>query len=282
MTAPLAVSISLVVIVGPAPQSLRAPPRGSEVEIHPASAARAPSAPRAEDHDQHRPRFSRKNRVVASSKLAPGVRLVRVKRQRPPQEIVVTLVAPRARIRAVHIQAGPDRAPFHTVSSAVTRTGALAGINGMATSSNGQPMLVREGRIVPPKGGLQVRHPRTGVGLTQDGWALFVTVDGRRASAVGMTVRGFAEFMRALGAVWAVNLDGGASTTTVVRGKVANSPSDPFGERLVPYAVVLLKSGRPTMLDLMVQLHALDERVVPAGSAFWRSEEDGYGSRRPA
>jgi hypothetical protein len=77
-----------------------------------------------------------------------------------------------------------------------------------------------------------------------------------------MTLRGFAVFMRTLGAVWAVNLDGGSSTTMVIRGKVANSPSDLFGERLVPNAVVL-SVGRPGISHLLTQFHELDHRIVP-------------------
>ena len=98
--------------------------------------------------------------------LAPGVRFVRVRRRSPPQQIVVIVVSPLARIHAVHVQAGPDRAPFATVSSAVKRTHALAGINGLPMRLDGEPMLVREGRTVPlPHGGPpEVRHPRTGSG----------------------------------------------------------------------------------------------------------------------
>jgi Phosphodiester glycosidase len=281
----LLAAISLAVVASHGSRPVSAPPRESRVKIS-LPAARIRSTPRAEGPVQRRARFSdSKNRVVASSMLAPGVRFVRVRRQSPPQQIVVTVVRPHARIRAVHVQAGPDWAPFDTVSSAVKRTHALAGINGMPTGFNGQPMLVREGRIVPSSHGgpLEERHPRTGVGLTQDGSALFVTVDGRRATAVGMTLREFAIFMRSLGAVWAVNLDGGASSTMVVRGKVANSPSDPYGERSVPYAVVLLTSGRLGMFHLLAQLREFDDRIAPATSWFRRtSQEDIYGFRRPA
>ncbi|MGH2827167.1 MAG: phosphodiester glycosidase family protein [Actinomycetota bacterium] len=97
-----------------------------------------------------------------------------------------------------------------------------------------------------------------------------------------MTLREFAVFMRSLGAVWALNLDGGASSTMVVRGKVKNSPSDPYGERSVPYAVVLLRSGRPGMLNLLAQLREFDERIVPAALGSMRSGEDIHGTRRPA
>ena len=277
----LAAGISIAVVGSPA-LPMRALVRESSIETTRQQIAHAWPTPRAEGPLHLNPRFSdSKNRVVTSSPLAPGVGFVRVRRQSPPQQIVVTVVRPHARIRAVHMKAGPDRAPFDTVSSAVKRTHALAGINGMATGPNGHPMLVREGRIVPsPHGG--ERHPRTGVGLTQDGSALFVTVDGRRANAVGMTAHEFAVFMRTLGAVWAVNLDGGASSTMAVRGKVTNSPSDPYGERSVLYAVVLLTSGRPGMFQLWAQLRELDDRIVPGASWFRRSQEDTYGFRQPA
>ena len=279
----LLAAISLAVVASPASRPVWAPPRESRVKIiFPAPQVR--STTQAEGPFQRSARFSdSKDRVVASSKLAPGVRFIRVRRQSPPQQIVVTVVRPHARIRALHLQAGPDGAPFDTVSSAVKRTHALAGINGMPTGSNGQPMLVREGRIVPSSHGgpLEERHPRTGVGLTHDGTALFVTVDGRRATAVGMTLREFAVFMRSLDAVWAVNLDGGASSTMVVRGKVKNSPSDPYGERSVPYSIVLLRFGRPGTSNLLAQLREFDDRIVPAALVTRRPKEDIHGSRRP-
>lgn len=251
----------------PAPWPARVPPRESQAKPVLAAAAQILRSTSAERQIQRGVLFTdSKNRVVASSLLAPGVRFIKVRRRSPPQRISVIVVTPRARIRAVHVQAGPDRAPFATVSSAVKRSRALAGINGMPTGVNGQPMLVREGRIVPSShdGPSPERHPRTGIGLTRDGSALFVTVDGRRATAVGMTLREFALFMRAQGAVWAVNLDGGAPTTMVVGGKVANSPSDPIGERPALYAVVLVTYGRPGMSHLVGQLQELEDRVDPA------------------
>jgi hypothetical protein len=262
----LAAGVSLSVVASPDPWPPRAPPKRSQPRMFRPAAAQGLRTARPESP---RPRPARlgdsKNRVVASSVLAPGVRFVRMKGQSPPQQISVIWVTPHARIRAVHVQAGPDREPFAAVSSAVKRTHALAGINGMPTGPNGQPMLVREGRIVPSShdGPWPERHPRTGIGLTRDGSALFVTVDGRRATAVGMTFREFAVLMRALGAAWAVNFDGGASTTMVAGGKVMNSPSDPFGERHVGYAVVLLTLGRPGMFHLVGQLQELEHRVDP-------------------
>jgi phosphodiester glycosidase len=224
---------------------------------------------------RHRPAES-SWRVVASSELAPGVRFQAIRLSTPPQQIDVITVTPQARVRAALVQAGPDWAPFATVSSAVARTHALAGTNGYFQGPPAHtPMLVRDGQTVPSSpGALRERHPRTGLGLTEDGSAMFVTVDGRRASAVGMTLQEFAAFMQSMGAVWAINLDGGASTTMVVRGAVANSPSDPNGERRVRTAVVILSSRRPGILHLARQLHQLDNRIVLAFPLPPRSTKD--------
>lgn len=45
--------------------------------------------------------------------------------------------------------------------------------------------------------------------------------------------------MRALGAVGAVNLDGGGSTTLVIDGALVNRPSDTTGERPIGDALLL-------------------------------------------
>ena len=76
-----------------------------------------------------------------------------------------------------------------------------------------------------------VRHPRTNIGVTADGKVLMVVVDGRRTASHGMTLAEMGQLMRSLGAVDAINLDGGGSSVIVrhVRGKgltVANKPSD--------------------------------------------------------
>ncbi len=109
----------------------------------------------------------------------------------------------------------------------------------------GNPALVHEGQVVVPKSRAPffARHPRTGVGVTRDGSVILATVDGRQRRSIGMTLRGFARFFRSLGAVTALNLDGGGSTTMVVRGRVMNRPSD-GSERPVSSALVVLPPGR--------------------------------------
>jgi hypothetical protein len=113
----------------------------------------------------------------------------------------------------------------------------------------GGPRLVRAGRIAvgaraegfaPPQSTsffttfVTGRQPRTLAGVTAEGRLLLVTVDGRRPGwSVGMTLPEAARLMRSLGARDALNLDGGGSTTMVVRGEVVSRPSDRTGERPV-------------------------------------------------
>jgi len=115
----------------------------------------------------------------------------------------------------------------------------------------GNPVMVKEGQLASNnlRGSHSIfrRHPRTGVALRKDGKIMFVTVDGRRPRySKGITLLGFARLMKSLGASWALNLDGGGSTTMVVKGRVMNRPSD-GRERPVGSALMLVGSaGRAT------------------------------------
>jgi hypothetical protein len=97
-------------------------------------------------------------------------------------------------------------------------------------SIGGTPVLVRDGKPAYDNAStafVQAQHPRTIVGWTKKGETLLVTVDGRQMGhSAGMTIPEAARMMLKLGAVDAINLDGGGSTTFVVRGKVLNKPSD--------------------------------------------------------
>ncbi len=91
------------------------------------------------------------------------------------------------------------------------------------------PGLVAEGRVEVGEDGFgneRMRMARTAFAITARGTWLLVTVDGRQASSAGMRADEFAAELVALGAVRAVNLDGGGSTTMVVGDTVRNVPSD--------------------------------------------------------
>jgi exopolysaccharide biosynthesis protein len=104
----------------------------------------------------------------------------------------------------------------------------------------GKPVLVRDGaRATSSK---SQRNSRTMIGWNANGDLLLVTVDGRRPGrSVGLSVIEAANLMRALGAVDALNLDGGGSTTFVLRGRLMNRPSTSSGrERAVAVAVAIV------------------------------------------
>ncbi len=91
----------------------------------------------------------------------------------------------------------------------------------------------------------RARHPRTALGWRADGRFVLVAVDGRQPRlSVGMTIPELAALLRELGCVEAINLDGGGSTTMVIKNKVLNSPSDPAGERAVSDALLLFPRKR--------------------------------------
>lgn len=115
-------------------------------------------------------------------------------------------------------------------------------------SIGGRPMLLQAGHVVAPTGCgyLCERQPRTGVGITADGKLLIATVDGRQPGwSLGYTLVQFANEMRREGAVSALNLDGGGSTTMVVKGVKVNRPTDPSGERYVTSALLVLPGKDP-------------------------------------
>lgn len=83
------------------------------------------------------------------------------------------------------------------------------------------------------------RHPRTMIG--DDGTSIWlVTVDGRQPSlSLGMSFTELQGLAARLGLRSALNLDGGGSTTMVIRGAVVNHPSDQTGPRKVSDAIVV-------------------------------------------
>jgi hypothetical protein len=119
-------------------------------------------------------------------------------------------------------------------------------------SIGGTPVLVRDGKPVYDNAStafVQAQHPRTIVGWTRDGQTLLVTVDGRQAGhSAGMTIPEAARMMLKLGAMDAINLDGGGSTTFVVRGKVLNKPSDRVVSIAGAKQVVNHAGGKRTLL----------------------------------
>ena len=114
------------------------------------------------------------------------------------------------------------------------------------------PRLIKSGRISVTHLQEQMaenfatdRHPRTAIAKTADGKLLMVTVDGRQPRiSVGMSLYSLAGLLLELNAVDAINLDGGGSTTMVVKQEIVNRPSDQTGERPVSDAILVFSRAK--------------------------------------
>jgi hypothetical protein len=81
------------------------------------------------------------------------------------------------------------------------------------------------------------RYPRAALAVARRGRLLAVACDGRADDEAGLTMVELAESLIALGAIQALNLDGGGSTSLVAGGRLLNTPRESHG--------VELAGGRP-------------------------------------
>ena len=112
---------------------------------------------------------------------------------------------------------------------------------------SGGPYLVKNSKVfvdmtAQKLGAIGGKNPRTAIGYTKDNNLILVAVDGREGSSVGMTLMQLAGFMKSIGCVNAMNLDGGGSTVMYVDGAVVNNPQVRGGITL-SNALVLSKKG---------------------------------------
>jgi hypothetical protein len=94
---------------------------------------------------------------------------------------------------------------------------------------SGGPYLVKDGQVyvdIKEQKLLAIggRNPRTAIGYTADNKFIIVTVDGREGCSIGLTLTELANYMKKLGCVNAMNLDGGGSTVMYVKGSITNRP----------------------------------------------------------
>jgi exopolysaccharide biosynthesis protein len=114
------------------------------------------------------------------------------------------------------------------------------------------PRLIKNGEIfvttIGEEFGSDVaggRAPRTAIGVTREGKVLLLVVDGRRRTSVGFTLLQLAQFMLEMGAVEAMNLDGGGSSQMMIGNRIVNLPSDGRERRLGAGIAVMKKKTNP-------------------------------------
>lgn len=94
---------------------------------------------------------------------------------------------------------------------------------------SGGPYLVKDNEIyvditAQKLTSITGRNPRSAIGYTADNRLIMVAVDGREGASIGLTLSELAGFMKSIGCINAINLDGGGSTVMYVKGNVVNNP----------------------------------------------------------
>ena len=90
------------------------------------------------------------------------------------------------------------------------------------------PILIRDGQATQLSD--KSRHPRTAIGQLNDNRYVIVVVEGRMEGADGMTLNELQQIFLNLGCKTAYNLDGGGSSTLIVRRQETFKPSQTFND----------------------------------------------------
>ena len=119
--------------------------------------------------------------------------------------------------------------------------------NGVKHIISGGPYLVKNSEVfvdmtAQKLGAIGGKNPRSAIGYTKEGHLIMTAVDGREGSSVGMTLTQLAYFMKSIGCVNAMNLDGGGSTVMYVDGAVVNNPQVKGGIN-ISNALVVARKG---------------------------------------
>jgi exopolysaccharide biosynthesis protein len=94
------------------------------------------------------------------------------------------------------------------------------------------------------------RHPRSAVGYKPDGSIVLLVVDGRQAQVSnGAALADLADILAMQGCSNGLNLDGGGSSTFVLKGEdgsysITNSPSDPYPRPVADGLIVILPDNK--------------------------------------
>jgi exopolysaccharide biosynthesis protein len=185
----------------------------------------------------------RRNRVVAIRDLQGSTEI-------PPDGYIISAVGSAREWLKHHVRKGV-KVVFSWHLESITRGDDAKWQRAYSLLGAG-PQLIKEGKVAITDKEEKMaptfrsdRHPRTAIARLESGKLLLVTVDGRQPGiSMGLSLDMLAELLLEFGAVEAINLDGGGSTTMVVHDKVVNRPSDQTGERPVSDAILVFSKPK--------------------------------------
>ena len=161
-------------------------------------------------------------------------------------------------------------------STVKVSTSVTAGWEDVVEAIGGREWLVEDGAVgIRPVSSITTHvHPRTAVGVRSDGRLLLATVDGRQPGySIGMTAADLAAMLIAQGAEDAIMLDGGGSTTALVRrpgdveASLVNRPSAGY-QRAVDNALLVVSSVPTGPLASLVLRPSSRTMVVGQAASF--------------
>lgn len=160
-------------------------------------------------------------------------------------------------------------------------------LSNMFTTMGGGGKLLEDGQIVYDDGFVpEGRHPRTSLGYTKDNLKLIMVVVDGRGKSIGANKNELANIMIRLGAYDAVNLDGGGSSTMVIKEpedsqtKVVNIPSDGRQRKVINSLGVYNKSEKGELASLKIEL-ANDKIIFGLGTPYTVTGLDEYLNQVP-
>lgn len=137
----------------------------------------------------------------------------------------------------------------------------LPNLEDIKLAFGGGSVLVKDGQPATFTQNVSGAHPRTAIGISQDGSKLiFITVDGRHTYYKGLDGKQLAQILISLGSYNALMLDGGGSTTMVKRGlgefepKIINHPSDGSERRIINGIAAISKSTDRSLQGIKLEL----------------------------
>ncbi|WP_379146590.1 phosphodiester glycosidase family protein [Paenibacillus sp. sgz500992] len=142
----------------------------------------------------------------------------------------------------------------------------------VALAIGGQGPLIKDGVVQTGVGPAGV-HPRTAIGTKADGSVVLFEIDGRSPGfSEGVETEELAKILKDLGVVYAMNLDGGGSSTFVARMpgtngvKLLNQGSDGF-ERQTGNGLLLVNTAPELTVASKLAIQPNAERILK-GSSF--------------
>ena len=144
----------------------------------------------------------------------------------------------------------------------------------------GNAILVKNGQVYEtPQTGAD-KEPRTAVGIKADGDVFFTVIDGRQEPySSGISMPDLAQLMIDLGAVTALNLDGGGSSTFTTRElggdglEIDNSPSD-RAERSVANSWLIVSEEPSDDIFHNAYIEPYDQSFTPGSTIQFAQKEE--------